>query len=40
MFLAGIFYERSGINSMIDTTDIKRELEELTHRLGKTQEYL
>ncbi|MGF1516852.1 MAG: peptide chain release factor 2 [Nodosilinea sp.] len=25
---------------MIDTTDLKRELDELTNRLGKTQEYL
>jgi hypothetical protein len=25
---------------MIDTTDLKRELDDLTNRLGKTQEYL
>ena len=40
MFLEGMFSERLLTDPMIDTTDIKRELEALTQRLGKTQEYL
>jgi hypothetical protein len=28
------------LHTMLDTTDLKRELDELTNRLGKTQEYL
>jgi hypothetical protein len=25
---------------MLDTVDLKRDLDQLTHRLGKTQDYL
>jgi hypothetical protein len=33
-------FDLNSKEKMIDTTDIKRDIELLAHRLGKTQDYL
>ena len=39
-YFAIVIFQAHHYTPMIDTTDLKRELDELTNRLGKTQDYL